>query len=446
MEDFYRNITFGGGATASLLHPIALVMLVVCLGLIFVLPLKKVVVPVLVMFFLLPQNQQFFVAGIHLFLLRIIIIAALIRLVGTRMAGGWNSIDTAFTVWVLAQAIATLLSYSGAFFNQGAFVLDCLGGYIVFRKLMQDEESALTAIRSIAVIAFIVGVNMIYENVTLVNNFGLMGGTRATPEIREGSPRSQGPFQHALTAGAFGATALPLIYMMWKRRVSRGLAAFGIFGSTAMTMSTATSTSLLSFFAVLLAVLAWPLRSRMRQIRWGFVGVVGALSLVMSAPVWFIIARIDLTGSSSSYQRAALIDAFVNNVDKWWLLGSNTSSWGWDMWDAQNWFVSSGAGGGLLAFVAFVMVMKKCFWLTGDAMKKATNVADERMFWLLGGTLFVDLVTFMGVNFFDQVREIYFLLIAIIIALTLPSLATDTVNQSAANRPLGRKTALAART
>jgi hypothetical protein len=35
-------------------------------------------------------------------------------------------------------------------------------------------------------------------------------------EVRNSTPRAQGPFAHALLAGTFGATLPPLLYWLWK--------------------------------------------------------------------------------------------------------------------------------------------------------------------------------------------------------------------------------------
>ena len=50
----------------------------------------------------------------------------------------------------------------------------------------------------------------------------------------------------------------------------------------------------------------WPLRKRMRLVRWAVALTLVTLHLVMKAPVWALIARVDLTGSSSGYHRYML--------------------------------------------------------------------------------------------------------------------------------------------
>ena len=54
-------------------------------------------------------------------------------------------------------------------------------------------------------------------------------------------------------------------------------------------------------------------------------------------------------------------------------------------------FIAVGSTGGIVAFIAFILVTSAAPQ-TGNAMKKATDVKDQWLFWLLGGTLFVDVV------------------------------------------------------
>src|SRR5580698_5043241 len=92
---------FGGGATATILHPAVVVLMLLAIVLFFALPRKYVIVPVVVTAFLIPLGQQFVIGGVHLFVARILILLAFIRALSSRpksiYAGGWNSVDTAFT-------------------------------------------------------------------------------------------------------------------------------------------------------------------------------------------------------------------------------------------------------------------------------------------------------------------------------------------------------------
>jgi hypothetical protein len=262
---------------------------------------------------------------------------------------------------------------------------------------------------------------MVREQLTLQNVFGLLGGTRIIPEIREGKIRSQSVFQHSLTAGTFAATLLPLFFLLWKNGKAKVMAVAGVVGCTVMTICSNSSTPLLGYVAGLLGVCLWPIRKKMKKVRWGIVIGLLALQLVMKAPFWFIIAHIDLTGGSSGYHRAELVDQFIRHFTDWWLIGTRDApTWGWDMWDQQNQFVDVGESGGLAALVLFIVMISRCYARIGKARKLVEGRRrQEWLFWFLGAALFANLAAFFGVNYFDQVKVSWFLLLCMISAVTV---------------------------
>jgi hypothetical protein len=424
---------FGGGADQTILHPAVLVAMLLAMVLFFILPRRYVIVPFLVTIFLIPQGQQLYVAGVHLFVNRLLVLVAFVRGVISRepkqrsvYAGGWTSIDTATVSYMVIVAVATTLQYITvpAIVNQVGYLWDYILGYLALRILIRDEKDAILAIQCCAGLTVIFAITMTIEQKSMVNVFGLLGGVAAKPELRDGKIRSQGAFQHALTAGTFAGTAIPLFFLMWKRRATRWLSALGIVGATIMVVVTQTSTSLLTGAAGVLAVFLWPIRKKMKMVRIGLVASLIGLSMVMKAPVWFIIGHIDLTGSSSSYHRAELIDQCINHFSNWWLMGTTTAAtWGWDMWDAQNMYVSIAEGGGLAALVFYILAISRSFARLGDARKRANTKQQEWLFWFLGAALFAHVVGFFGVNYFDQARICWFLLISMICATTTPMLS-----------------------
>jgi hypothetical protein len=174
---------FGGGVDGTVLHPAVLVAMLLAIVLLFVLPRKYVIVPVLVTMFLIPFGQQFYVAGVHLFVYRILILAAFIRALASKVpkqkssyAGGWNSIDTAFTYYVVISAAATMARYPdvGALVNQIGYVWDYLLGYLLLRSLIRDEKDAFLAIKCFAGLMVLLAAAMVVEQIKTVNVFGLL--------------------------------------------------------------------------------------------------------------------------------------------------------------------------------------------------------------------------------------------------------------------------------
>ena len=170
-----------------------------------------------------------------------------------------------------------------------------------------------------------------------------------------------------------------------------------------------------------MAVCMWPLRKRMREIRWTMVIALLGLAMVMKAPIWYLLARIDFAGGSSGWERAYLIDMFTRHFGDWWLAGTRTNAnWGWVMWDQANQFVSEGETGGLVAFTCFIAMIVICFQKVGSARKLVEgNRRQEWLYWFLGTAMFAQVLAFIGVDYFDDSKFVWYALLAIFPAATI---------------------------
>ncbi len=431
-----ENFKFGGGLAETMLHPAVLVALIVAALLIFFLPRKFVIVPVLLMSFLVPLGQQVVFSGLHILVLRIVIFVALIRIFFSMIfspprgfAGGLSSVDKVFLLWAFLHVVTFMLLFSfqmPAVVNQFGYVWDVVGGFLVLRLLIRDEDDIERVLRTFAYIAAILAICMVNEHLRMQNVFGFLGGTPIVPETRDGLVRAQAAFSHPLLAGTFGATLLPLFFLLWHSGKSKAVAAVGILSSTIMTICAASSTPVLAYMAGIGAVCFWPLRKQMRLFRWGIVFALVALQLVMKAPVWYVISHIQLMGSSSSSHRAELVDSFIRHFSDWWMIGTNSNGdWGFDMWDTSNQYVGEGVGGGLATFLCFIGMIYLCFRRIGNARKAVeANPAKEWYFWFLGSALFAHVVAFFGISYFDQTRMAWYTLLVMIVVATAPVLAS----------------------
>ena len=201
---------------------------------------------------------------------------------------------------------------------------------------------------------------MVSEQFTHLNVFSSFGAN--PPTFREGHIRSEGAMGN-LWAGALAGIVIPLFVWLWSEgRSSRIAACAGLVGSTAMVFATYASTSWGAYGASLLGLAFWPLRKRMRLVRWGLVAVLVTLHLVMHGPVWSLIEKIDLTGGSSSYHRYMLVDNCIRHFGDWWLLGSKTfGDWGFVMYDLCNQFIVAALRGGLLTLLIYIGIYKQSF-------------------------------------------------------------------------------------
>ena len=395
------------------------VILIVCL------PRKYAIASLVATVFAVPMSQVVVVCGIHFTVMRILILAGLGRWVRSgrdrsagAFPGGFNPIDRAFSLFALMSLITFSLEWmeTQAIIKGLGTFLDTLGGYFVVRFLVRDKSDVRYAIKVLAIVAVVLGACMINEQVIHRNIFELIGGVRSLPAVRDGKIRSQGPFEVYLTAGAFGATLVPLLVWLWSDGESRFVACLGMAGATAMTLTSNSSTPVLAYVAGIIGLCFWPFRRQMRIFRWGLALTLIGLDLVMKAPVWALIGRVDLTGSSSSYHRYKLVDNFIRHFGDWWLLGyKNYNNWGWDMWDLSNQFVAYGLTGGLITFVLVIAVISRSFSGLGDARKLVEHKRNEAWyFWCLGAALFSNLVAFFGMSYFDQMQFAWYSLLAII--------------------------------
>jgi len=426
------NLRFGGGASETILHPIVLVAMLIAIALIFLLPRKYVIWPFLCSAFLIPLGQSILVGGLHFFVIRIIILAVVVRMLASRFTSPegifgdrLGILDIVFLVWAFCRALAGALLFSfnsGALVYQAGFLLDAIGGFFVLRYLICDDEDICRTLRVFATISIIIACCMLFEKVYRLDVFGLLGGVRAVPEVRNGSVRAEGPFQHEILAGTFAATLLPLFFLLWRQGKSRFLAVLAVIAATVMVITSHSSTAVMAYAAGLLGICLWPLRRDMRLVRWAFVLALISLHLLMKAPVWFLIARVDIVGGSSGYHRAMLVNDFIMHFRDWWLMGTTENArWGFNMWDLSNQFVAEGELGGLAPLLCFLILICICFSRIGIARQSVEGDRHkEWYFWILGATLFSHIVGFFGISYFDQTRVSWFALLAMIVTATAP--------------------------
>jgi hypothetical protein len=426
------NNRFGAGASASFINPVVLVLMLLAIVLMLLLPRKWVVVPFLLTIFLTPFGQQVYIGGVHFFIPRILILFGWIRIAWTKMSGqsevasgGFTSIDKVFILWAIFRATATYLEFLevGALVNQIAFLWDTLGGFFLLRFLIRDEEDIARVAKTFGFIVGILALTMLNEKFHAQNVFGYIGG-RLSPFIRDGAIRSQGPFAGPIPAGTFAATIMSLFIWLWKSGKAKVAGSIAIVAATVMVVTSASSTPLLAYMAVILGILMWPLRGKMRKVRYGIVFAIIGLQLVMKAPFWFLINHIDFVSGNSGYHRAMLVDMCVRHFWDWWLIGvKSTQDWGWDMWDQANQFVSEAESGGLATLICFILLVSRNFGRIGNARKLVEDEPKKQwLFWLLGVALFSHVVSFFGISFNDQSEYGWYALLAIIAAATAPIL------------------------
>jgi hypothetical protein len=177
----------------------------------------------------------------------------------------------------------------------------------------------------------------------------------------------------------------------------------------------------------------WRYRRNLKTLRWGLGGILVALQLVMKAPVWALIARLDIVGGNSGYHRFELINQAILRVGEWFLVGTrNPSSWGFYMGDVSNAYVAAAVEGGILTLLFFLGIFWQSFRAIGLARKAAEQEQDKKLeleIWSFGAALMAIMTGYFGITYFDQSIIVWYTLLATIGAITAVALARVPVTE-----------------
>ena len=385
-------------------------------------------------------GQEIVLGSLHFTVIRILVAVGFLRVAlrGEHLAGGPNGLDWLMAAWGLWALLSSFFhdDVAATFVNHLGIVYNACGIYVLLRFFCQSLDDVIMLSRITAILLVPLSLLMLIEKTTGHNLFSMLGGVAEISEIRDGRIRAQGPFAHPILAGTAGAVCLPL--MIGLRRSHRTAGNWGAAACAAMIVASTSSGPILSALSGIGALFMWRWRYRMRIVRWAAIlGYVG-LDVVMNAPAYYLLARIDLTGSSTGWHRAALIEAAVKHLSEWWLAGTDyTRHWmaygvGWspNHVDITNHYLQMGVTGGLLLAVLFIAVLAKAFSFVGIGLRRRAGMpfADRFMIWTLGAALFAHATTFVSVSYFDQTFVFLYLTLAAISAVRRvpPRIGTGT--------------------
>jgi hypothetical protein len=429
---------FGGGIANSVFSPIALAIVLIAGILLLVLPGRKGIVPFFLAAILIPYDQVLVIGSFHFPMIRVMAVFGFLRVGLAKVlrrekifSGGMNGIDKAMIVLGVFCLIDGVLLWQawGEFIFQMGTLITRFGLYFVLRHLIRDEVDIKRTLRVWVCVVLVVAAIMTSERLTGRNPVTtLLGGAHSqyheTVDVRNGSMRATGVFDHAILAGTFGGISLPLfVGLWWKDEKYRVFTALGIGASATIPLLASSSTAMMGFIAGLIGLSFWGLRRKMRTIRWIIVGLIVVDELRFKSHFWHIIADVDLTGSSSSWHRYMLVDECYKHFFDWALVGTKDfATWGWEMVDLSNQYVATADSSGLIPLLSFVAIIVFGYKYLGRARRAADTAGDskqELFIWALASSLFANTIAFVGISYFDQTCVAWYAILALISAATL---------------------------
>lgn len=409
------------------------IVFTVCMCLLLlVVPHKYALIPIALTACYMTFGQQLVLMNLHFTMLRVLVIVGVLRIL-TRGGIGrmkWQRIDWILIAWMLSSIIiyTMLWQTSEAFVNRLGLAYDAIGLYIFFRCHLRTIDDVRMAVTIFTVALAPLAVLMSIEKATGSNIFAGFGGVPESTVVREGVRRCQGPFSHPILAGTFGATWLPLcMSLWWQGGRYKVLSIVGTISSATIIFLAGSSGPVGALVIGVLAIHSWVFRSHMRLVRWSILVGILILHVTMTAPVWFIFARVGVFGGSTGWHRANLIDQTLAHFNEWWLLGTKSiRTWGVWASDITNQFILEGIRGGLITMVLFIAICVIALSYIGRGMRRLDSMPrrDGRLLWGIGCTMVVHVTNFFNVSYFDQNIVNWYLVLAMAsVALNVPRLA-----------------------
>ena len=373
----------------------------------------------------LPQTEVLNI-GFHFYAVRLVLLAGIIRLFirGEHRDFRFGKLDKALFIYAGVIFVIASLRAPEELTPRLGGLYDLFLSYFLFRCLLRNEEDFRLALSRVAYAIIPFAGLMIYETMTNHNPFSLFNGITANSWIRNGHTRAEGPFRNPITAGSFGATFAMLYAGLFFSGVRKRFVLVGFLAAAAIVLSSHSSGPFLGLALGLLAFFCWRWQRHLKQILYGVVALLLVLQVVMSSPVWFLIAKVsDVTGGGG-YHRAMLIEQTVHYFDRWWLAGTvETSDWfPYEMngkADITNWFVAAAVDAGLLGLFAAVSLVVTLFKTLGASIAANPEPRAKKLLWGIGATLVGSLGILFSVTYMDQMQIVWYLLLASIATLAV---------------------------
>jgi hypothetical protein len=379
---------------------------------------------------------------------RVIILLGILR----AMKEGWfawsigESRDRMMLVFAglaLLSTVAHGWEYDNPLTSRMRFVLDVCGAFLYARAFLYENASISRFATVLACVLTPLALMMVIEARSGRNPYVFIGVAKTFSLVREGGFRPQGPFGTPILAGTAGASAIPLLAMLWWE--NRRVALLGLGAALTIVYCSASSGPIGTTMIGLGAIALWPLRANLRAFIAAGVVFLVFVHFIREKPVWHLMTLIDFVGGSTGWHRAYLIDMAVKHMGEWWFLGTDyTRHWlpyalatVPNHCDLTNYYIHLGVMGGLPLVLCLLVILWKTFRLVLGAVSKiggAGTVAEFRL-WCLGAALLGHAVTFLSISYFDQMSFFFWLLIGGAAGFVADAVSGDSREENAEPKP-----------
>lgn len=408
-------------------------------ALLFVIPKKFFLLPFIIAACFVPADQRVLVMQLDFTPIRILVVVGFLKMF---LENGFNIeiniFDKMLFLWAAVGSTIYILRWQdmAAVINRSGFLFDVIGLYVIFRANIRNWGDLCRYVRVFAVCSFVTAGLVAVEWSTGQNPFEKLGSVGTI--VREGRFRCQASFPHSIMMGLFWGNLVPFFAAMAMVETNKSFYVLAVCSSIFIVVGSASSTPLLVTFFVLAGLVIFKLRHLTKLAFAGLVAMLFALHIVMKAPVWHLLARINMVGGSTGWHRYKLIDVAVDHFPEWALLGTkSTEHWGTGLYDITNQYILEGVRGGFLTMALFIVLLAIGFSNILRVSLKSSS-RDIRVFsWCIFVALAGHCVGFLGVSYFGQIVLQWYLMLAVVGFVTQYRLRLDEmITQSRAIGPV----------
>lgn len=391
--------------------------------LLLLLPRRWAPFPLLLATLYISHTRQLEIGPAHFSVIRILIVVGLVRVMmkGERVAGGIKSLDRMMILWAVWDVCSLAFHNSDELIFRLGLLYDALGVYYLCRVFIVGLGDITTVFKVMCILMVPLSATMLVERLQGSNPLALIGfDTGEGVLTTKGHFRAAGAFGHPILAGTLGAICLAMALYSWRQ--NRKVALIGVFSSLCIIYASGSSGPIITAFSTLVAMAIWKFRRYLRALRWFAVGSILTLNVVMNEPIYYLIGRIDITGGSTGYYRAQLIQYAIEHFGQWGLAGTD-STLGWtdvaidkSSSDITSHYIRMGVWGGLPLMLIFIITLNAGFAAVGRGLKFRKNSPTTQQFliWTLGCILFGHTVATLSICYFDQSFVFLYLVLAMV--------------------------------
>jgi len=392
---------------------VAAAIMLACLTL--MVPRKYFLMPFILASCFIPTDQRFILMELDFTVLRMLVLVGVARIFvyGEYRPLKFNAVDRLLFTWAVVGAAMYVIQQNNwaAVINRAGFLFTAVGLYWLFRQKVASHEDTARVFAMLGLCAILSLPFVLVEWSTGGNPFVILGNVITA--VRDEKIRCQGAFPHSIMMGLFWAIPAPMLVALARTRRNHLLYWPALASSIIIVIASASSTPILVFGVTMAVAAAFAWRRYTSAIVWSFLVLAAALHVVMNAPIWHLLARVNIIGGSTGWHRYFLIDQAVSHFREWMVMGSKTTDhWGFGLGDVTNQYILEGVRGGMITLIFFVLMMYVVMKKLLEASLSGTGRTQRGTAWALFAMMAAHAVGFIGVSYFGQISILWYLTLA----------------------------------